>query len=78
MLDHAGKGYDDLVAGKEGKTGDAGSEAMARGTKSRTVHGVLWIDFDQNLPSNINNSVIKSAFNKFRHDDILLLEEEKY
>ena len=50
-------------------------EFQARGAGH--IHGVLWVDFDRKLPNNLDNNIIKSAFNKFRHDDNLLPEEEE-
>ena len=50
-------------------------EFQARGAGH--IHGVLWVDFDKNLPNDLDNNVIKSVFNKFRHDDNLLPEEEE-
>jgi hypothetical protein len=38
-------------------------EFQARGAAH--IHGVLWIDFDAKLPNNMDNCLIKSAFNKF-------------
>ena len=50
-------------------------EFQARGAAH--IHAVLWIDFDKALPHNLNNSVIKSAFRKFRRDVNLFPEEEQ-
>ena len=49
-------------------------EFQARGAGH--IHGVLWIDFDKELPNDLDNKVIKAAFNKFRHNDDLSAEEE--
>ena len=49
-------------------------EFQARGAGH--IHGVLWIDFDQELPNMLDKDLIKSAFNKFRHDENLTEEEE--
>ena len=49
-------------------------EFQARGAAH--IHGVLWIDFDAQLPIHIDNQLIKAAFNKFRHDDTLSSGEE--
>lgn len=49
-------------------------EFQARGAAH--IHGVLWINFDGKLPNNVDNKLVKSAFHKFRYDDIMLQDEE--
>ena len=49
-------------------------EFQARGAGH--IHGVLWVDFDQELPNRLSKDLIKSAFNKFRYGENLSEDEE--
>ena len=48
------------------------SEFQARGAVH--WHFVLWLNFDAPFPNNIDNQVIKSVFNKFRHSENLNID----
>ena len=41
------------------------------------IYGVLRCDFDSSLPNGIDNILVKSAFNKFRWDHPLTIEEDE-
>ena len=51
------------------------SEFQSRGAVH--WHFVLWLNFDATFPNNIDNQLIKSVFNKFRHSENLNIEEER-
>ena len=40
------------------------------------IHGIIWVNFDDALPNDLNNSIINLAFNKFSHDTSLNVEKE--
>ena len=49
-------------------------EFQARGAAH--IHGVLWVDFEQDCPNNLNREVLKSVFQKFKNDENLEACEE--
>lgn len=40
------------------------------------IHGVIWVDLDKPLPNVIENKAVKSAFDKFKKQQLLTNEEE--
>ena len=49
-------------------------EFQARGAGH--IHGVIWLDLEKSLPNGVNNLLLKSAFDKFKKEDKLSVEEE--
>ena len=50
-------------------------EFQARGAAH--IHGVIWVDFEQKCPRNLDNKLLQSVFQKFKDDENLDEKEEQ-